>query len=325
MIQCMTCILWVDMELCKGLSEVNDSNLRKFVFDCWKRMADGKLGRLVSESAFERKDPGSNPVADMVDTARNTAWDLAIDYVLVKDKAKRHVDEMYVDENEFDIDTNHQMLVLKYKGRSVAVRQDYTVLLFDSYTEELAICLRMSGLGLKVEEEKPTCLPYADNIVMAQTVLLQVARVSKYLWKRDLTSVRKSPFESMVISSANMISCTPSTTERQRSPANRPIKRGCNALHDGLSTKRFQSQYLHKNSHHLKNSTYSQQQGEGRRNHPSCLRTGWTDDQTPAFNCLFSYWVPQWSLTPSDAHSESNKDIKCLLGDERCLRVGTEE
>ncbi|KAF2348161.1 Ribonuclease H domain, partial [Trinorchestia longiramus] len=34
------------------------------------------LGRLVSESAFEREDPGSNPAADMVDAARNTAWDL---------------------------------------------------------------------------------------------------------------------------------------------------------------------------------------------------------------------------------------------------------
>ncbi|KAF2359862.1 Proteasome assembly chaperone 1 [Trinorchestia longiramus] len=34
------------------------------------------LGRLVSESACKRKDPGSNPAADMVDAARNTAWDL---------------------------------------------------------------------------------------------------------------------------------------------------------------------------------------------------------------------------------------------------------
>ncbi|KAF2352813.1 hypothetical protein FHG87_016430 [Trinorchestia longiramus] len=34
------------------------------------------LGRLVSESACERKDPGSNPAADMVDAARNTVWDL---------------------------------------------------------------------------------------------------------------------------------------------------------------------------------------------------------------------------------------------------------
>ncbi|KAF2361720.1 hypothetical protein FHG87_007518 [Trinorchestia longiramus] len=35
-----------------------------------------QLGRLVCESACERKDPGSNPAADMVDAARNTAWDL---------------------------------------------------------------------------------------------------------------------------------------------------------------------------------------------------------------------------------------------------------
>ncbi|KAF2354521.1 hypothetical protein FHG87_014723 [Trinorchestia longiramus] len=35
-----------------------------------------QLGRLVSESVFEREDPGSNPAADMVDAARNTAWDL---------------------------------------------------------------------------------------------------------------------------------------------------------------------------------------------------------------------------------------------------------
>ncbi|KAF2361292.1 Small-subunit processome Utp14 [Trinorchestia longiramus] len=37
---------------------------------------DKELGRLVSESACEWKDPGSNPAADMVDAARNTAWDL---------------------------------------------------------------------------------------------------------------------------------------------------------------------------------------------------------------------------------------------------------
>ncbi|KAF2367773.1 hypothetical protein FHG87_001472 [Trinorchestia longiramus] len=35
-----------------------------------------QLGRLVSESACEREDPGSNPAADMVNAARNTAWDL---------------------------------------------------------------------------------------------------------------------------------------------------------------------------------------------------------------------------------------------------------
>ncbi|KAF2346657.1 hypothetical protein FHG87_022588 [Trinorchestia longiramus] len=35
-----------------------------------------QLGRLVSESAIDQKDPGSNPAADMDDAARNTAWDL---------------------------------------------------------------------------------------------------------------------------------------------------------------------------------------------------------------------------------------------------------
>ncbi|KAF2348660.1 hypothetical protein FHG87_020584 [Trinorchestia longiramus] len=42
-----------------------------------------QLDRLVSESACERKDPGSNPAADMVDAARNTAWDLDPGDVLV--------------------------------------------------------------------------------------------------------------------------------------------------------------------------------------------------------------------------------------------------
>ncbi|KAF2349135.1 hypothetical protein FHG87_020110 [Trinorchestia longiramus] len=42
-------------------------------------------------------------------------WKAAIDYVLVNHKARQHVREMYVDENEFDIDTDHRMLVVKYK------------------------------------------------------------------------------------------------------------------------------------------------------------------------------------------------------------------
>ncbi|KAF2365805.1 TBC1 domain family member 30 C-terminal [Trinorchestia longiramus] len=39
----------------------------------------GLLGRLVSESACEREDPDSNPATDMVDAARNTAWNLGQD------------------------------------------------------------------------------------------------------------------------------------------------------------------------------------------------------------------------------------------------------
>ncbi|KAF2359725.1 hypothetical protein FHG87_009512 [Trinorchestia longiramus] len=53
-----------------------------------------QLGRLVSESACERKDPGSNPAADMVDAARNTAWDLVSqDTTITATKRERTDDE----------------------------------------------------------------------------------------------------------------------------------------------------------------------------------------------------------------------------------------
>ncbi|KAF2349168.1 Reverse transcriptase domain [Trinorchestia longiramus] len=39
-------------------------------------------------------------------------------------------------------------------------------LLFGLSTEELAVCLRMSGFELKVGEEKLSCLLYADDIVV---------------------------------------------------------------------------------------------------------------------------------------------------------------
>ncbi|KAF2343922.1 Reverse transcriptase domain [Trinorchestia longiramus] len=53
--------------------------------------------------------------------------------------------------------------------RSVrGVRQGCTLspLLFGLYTEEIAVRLRMSGFGLKVGEEKLSCLLYADDIVV---------------------------------------------------------------------------------------------------------------------------------------------------------------
>ncbi|KAF2349490.1 hypothetical protein FHG87_019753 [Trinorchestia longiramus] len=44
--------------------------------------------------------------------------------MLVNHEARQHVREMYVDENEFDIDTDHRMLVLKYKWGGKEVMQE---------------------------------------------------------------------------------------------------------------------------------------------------------------------------------------------------------
>ncbi|KAF2361497.1 hypothetical protein FHG87_007745 [Trinorchestia longiramus] len=68
--------LWVDLQHLQNASEselLSSAHRQAFVsID----VSCHQLGRLVSESACEREDPGSNPAADMVDAARNTAWDL---------------------------------------------------------------------------------------------------------------------------------------------------------------------------------------------------------------------------------------------------------
>ncbi|KAF2344204.1 Endonuclease/exonuclease/phosphatase [Trinorchestia longiramus] len=56
-------------------------------------------------------------------TWESKEWKAAIDYVLVNHEARQHVREMYVAENEFDIDTDHRMLVLKYKWDEKEVMQ----------------------------------------------------------------------------------------------------------------------------------------------------------------------------------------------------------
>ncbi|KAF2356547.1 hypothetical protein FHG87_012695 [Trinorchestia longiramus] len=42
-IECITCRMWVDLESCKGLTEMSESQGNKSVFDCWKCMVDEKV------------------------------------------------------------------------------------------------------------------------------------------------------------------------------------------------------------------------------------------------------------------------------------------
>ncbi|KAF2343544.1 hypothetical protein FHG87_025700 [Trinorchestia longiramus] len=42
-IECRTCKMWVDLESCKGLTEMSQSERSKLVFDCWKCMVDERV------------------------------------------------------------------------------------------------------------------------------------------------------------------------------------------------------------------------------------------------------------------------------------------
>ncbi|KAF2365667.1 hypothetical protein FHG87_003584 [Trinorchestia longiramus] len=43
MVECRTCKMWVDLESCKGLTEMSQSERNKLVFDCWKCMVDERV------------------------------------------------------------------------------------------------------------------------------------------------------------------------------------------------------------------------------------------------------------------------------------------
>ncbi|KAF2365266.1 hypothetical protein FHG87_003965 [Trinorchestia longiramus] len=42
-IECRTCKMWVDLEFCKGLTEMSQSEKNKLVFECWKCMVDERV------------------------------------------------------------------------------------------------------------------------------------------------------------------------------------------------------------------------------------------------------------------------------------------
>ncbi|KAF2349092.1 hypothetical protein FHG87_020154, partial [Trinorchestia longiramus] len=69
MIECRTCKMWVDLESCKGLTEMSQSERSKLVFDCWECMADERvkmadvnmkkeeeIKRLKAEGVFLKKE-----------------------------------------------------------------------------------------------------------------------------------------------------------------------------------------------------------------------------------------------------------------------------
>ncbi|KAF2364913.1 Transposase type 1 [Trinorchestia longiramus] len=89
-----------------------------------------ELGRLVSESACERKDPGSNPAADMVDAARYTAWDL--------------------DEKTFSV----HLLVNKQNDRIISFGQDISEL-WNVFTTKHPASVMMLGVVTSNGEKMP--------------------------------------------------------------------------------------------------------------------------------------------------------------------------
>ncbi|KAF2345016.1 hypothetical protein FHG87_024228 [Trinorchestia longiramus] len=57
-------------------------------------------------------------------TWESKEWKVAINYVLVNYEARQHVRDMNVDKNEFDVDTYHRKLVLKYKWSGKEAMQE---------------------------------------------------------------------------------------------------------------------------------------------------------------------------------------------------------
>ncbi|KAF2348459.1 SGNH hydrolase-type esterase domain [Trinorchestia longiramus] len=62
MIECMTCKKWVDLESCKGLTEMSQSERNKLVFDYWKCMMDEKVKmtdiKMKMEEEIKRLEAG---------------------------------------------------------------------------------------------------------------------------------------------------------------------------------------------------------------------------------------------------------------------------
>ncbi|KAF2347320.1 Endonuclease/exonuclease/phosphatase [Trinorchestia longiramus] len=92
----------------------------------------GILGEKVNENSHKLIDfcEGNEfenlnvTIGNGLHTWESKEWKAAIDYMFVNHEARQHVREMCVVENEFDIDTDHRMLVLKYKWDGKEVMQE---------------------------------------------------------------------------------------------------------------------------------------------------------------------------------------------------------
>ncbi|KAF2345282.1 Endonuclease/exonuclease/phosphatase [Trinorchestia longiramus] len=84
----------------------------------------GILGEKVNENGHKLIDfcEGNEfenlnvTIGNGLHTWESKGWKAAVDDVLVNHEARYHVREMYMDENEFDIDTDHRMLFLGTNG-----------------------------------------------------------------------------------------------------------------------------------------------------------------------------------------------------------------
>ncbi|KAF2348593.1 hypothetical protein FHG87_020650 [Trinorchestia longiramus] len=63
MIECRMCKIWVDLESCKGLTEMSQSERNELVFDCWKCMVDERVKMADVNMKEEIKRPKSEVVS----------------------------------------------------------------------------------------------------------------------------------------------------------------------------------------------------------------------------------------------------------------------
>ncbi|KAF2363824.1 hypothetical protein FHG87_005411 [Trinorchestia longiramus] len=68
MIECMMCRMWVDLEMCKGFTEVGESEKNKLVFNCWNCVAEEKVK--MADVNLKMKEEIKRLIAEVVSQRR---------------------------------------------------------------------------------------------------------------------------------------------------------------------------------------------------------------------------------------------------------------